>query len=302
MMQTDELRAELAELAREVEPVPADLAAVRHRVARRNVASASVAVVLVVGLVAGGIALTRSNQNRVHVAESVKKVALAKLPRFDAAVVLPAGATGADAAQVEAVLDATAVVRNYAPLPVRTLAGTLRFNPAQSAKALLARVCATPPSYVYAVGLSRVAADPLGPLVSAIGAKATVQSMGLGSGRKGFDAEVFMRVRATPRQLDALRAAIDHDPDVTKFTFVSHQAALAEFKKLFADQPVLITNTTASQLPESFRLVVRDGGSLDDLARRYRALPGVDEVTTASTAPLAGYAFLSLADACSPSP
>ena len=31
-MQTDELRAELAELAREVDPFPEDLAAIRHRV------------------------------------------------------------------------------------------------------------------------------------------------------------------------------------------------------------------------------------------------------------------------------
>lgn len=301
-MHTDELRAELAELAGEVEPFAEDLAAVRHRVARRRVASASVAVVLVIGLVAGGIALTRPGANHVRVAGSVKKVAIDRLARFDAAVVLPAGATAADAAQLQAILDTTDVVENYAPLPVSTLAGALRNNPAKNAKALLARVCASPPTYVYAVGLSHTAVDPLEQLSTAIGAKATVQSMGFGSGRDRIDAKIFMQVRATPHQVEALRAAIEHDPDVARFTFISHRAALGEFKKLFADHPELIKSTTASQLPESFELVVRDGASLDDLAPRYWALPGVDVVNTASTAPLAGYAFLSLADACQENP
>src|SRR3984885_15962533 len=119
MMHTDELRAELAELAREVDAFPEDLAAVRRRVARRRVASASVALVLVVGLVAGGIALTRPGSNHVNVAGQPKSTNISALPRVDALVALPAQATGTDITNVQQILDSTPVVDAYATIPRR---------------------------------------------------------------------------------------------------------------------------------------------------------------------------------------
>src|SRR5580704_1266814 len=111
-MQTDELRAELTDLANEVAPFAGDLPAIRRRVARRRVANASVAIVVIAAVAIGAVALTRSNPDRIRVAHSVKEVGLADLPRFDAAVVLPADATTEDVARVQQTLDDSAAVEN----------------------------------------------------------------------------------------------------------------------------------------------------------------------------------------------
>ncbi len=116
-MQTDELRAELAELAREVDPFPEELPAIRRRVARRRVANISIAAVLVIGLVTGAIVTTRSSGDHVSVASRPKQVTVNALPRVDALVALPLKATADDVAGVKATLDATAVVEKYTTLP-----------------------------------------------------------------------------------------------------------------------------------------------------------------------------------------
>ena len=92
-----------------------------------------------------------------------------------------------------------------------------------------------------------------------------------------------MRVRATSAEVAAVAARITHDPDVTKTTFLDHHAAYWEFKKLFANEPLLIENTKASSLPESFRLQVREGALPSAVAQRYGGLPGVSGVIEAKS-------------------
>src|SRR4051794_34726857 len=123
-MQTDELRAELAQLAREVDEFPDDLPRIRRRVARRRIATTSVAVALTVAILAGAVALTRSGAQQVQVAHSVKEVEIDQVVPFHAAVILPDGATDDDVAHVQAVLDRNDAVAKYATLP----AGILAYN------------------------------------------------------------------------------------------------------------------------------------------------------------------------------
>lgn len=278
-MQTDELRAELTELANEVAPFAGDLPAIRRRVTRRRVASASVAIVVIAALAIGGVALTRSHPDRVKVAHSVKEVGLADLPRFDAAVVLPANATPADVAHVQATLDDSKAVENYSALPARNLAAALVFSTSASGKALRVRVCAAPSTRSFAVELSR--ADPRAEqhLTDALGAGATVESIGA---HGATDAEVFMKVTATRAQVEAVAQQLQHDADVGSYRYISHRDAYAEFKKLFADQPALIKSETPDGLPESFRIVTRDGVNHAEVAKSLQRLPGVDTVNTSA--------------------
>ena len=275
-MQTDELRAELAELAREVDPFDGDVAAIQGRVARRRVVLGSIATVVVIALLATVMTVTRSSPSRIRVVSSVKEVAIAELPRLDAVVVLPANATSADAARVQAILDQTAAVERYAQLPTRTLALVLRWS--TSAK-LRTRVCTAASTRSYAVELDRAVHDTLPMLKAALGDLATVPSM---FWRQAVDVEVFMEMTATATQIAGVKARIASDPDVVKYSFISRQAALREFKSLFADEPVLVENTKASSLPESFRLQVREGVSLATVANRFQGLPGVDQTIARS--------------------
>ena len=277
-MHTDELRAELADLANEVAPFEGDLSGARRRVAKRRAMSGSIAMVVAIALIVAVVAGTRSGPSRVHVAASAKAVDVTRLQRLDAAVVLPAGATSVDVANVTAVLDKTDAVAAYAPLPARSLALALYDASSPTSTQLRARVCADPSTPIFAIELSGAVPQALSSLTAAIGTTATVQSLG----QSGVDFEIFMSVDATTAEVAAVRTRIERDADVIKDTFLDHQAAYAEFKRLFHDQPVLIHNETPQALPESFRIELRDGASASQVSARYQRLAGVTSVNRPS--------------------
>ena len=98
-MQTDELRAELTELANEVEPFAGDLPAIRRRVARRR-SGRRIDRDCRRGRPcrrSRRSRVTRSSPTDVDVAGRPRRSTRSQLPRFDVAVVLPAGATADDA-------------------------------------------------------------------------------------------------------------------------------------------------------------------------------------------------------------
>ena len=74
--------------------------------------------------------------------------------------------------------------------------------------------------------------------------------------KHGVELEIFMQVKASDAQIDAVQQpARSRIPNVKSFRFLDHQDAYNEFKKLFADQPVLVENETPAGLPTSFRVV-----------------------------------------------
>ena len=282
-MHTDELRAELAELADEVESFSGDIGAVRRRVNNRRVTTGVVAGVVTLAMLTGIATLVRSRSNEVTVAHSAKSVAPDQLPRLDAVVVMPAGATADEISQLQTVLDDTAGVQRYASLPVGSLASVLASEHDADASRLHTQVCADPSIRSFAITLARAVPDADQQLTAATRTHATVLPI-----RHVSDIEVFMSLTAPQAAVAAIRDVVAIDPDVVKHTFVDHHAAFEEFKRLFADQPLLIENETPAGLPESFRVDVRDGASITSVAARYQDLPGVKQVITRSTDLLLG--------------
>lgn len=92
---------------------------------------------------------------------------------------------------------------------------------------------------------------------------------------------VYMNPDATQAQIDAAADALTASPEIESFRYRDKDAAMTEFRELFADQPELLASVTEDILPTSFRLVLaRDGcvvpPDLDDLA-------GVRTVTAAGS-------------------
>jgi FtsX extracellular domain len=296
-MHTDELRAELAELANEIAPFEGDPSGVRRRVAKRRAISGSITAIVTIALVVAIVVGVRSGPSHVHVAGSTKEIEITQLPRLDAAVVLPAGATSVDVANVQAVLDSTDAVESYAALPAKSLALALFNQRDVSSKRLLARVCTDSSTRIFAIELARAVPHAVSHLASAVVTMAEVQSFD----RSDVDLEIFMQVKATATQVSAVHARVEADRDVIKDTYLDHQAAYAQFKKLFADQPVLIQNETPARLPESFQIELRDGAQASQVAVRYQHLPGVQSVNVQPSGPLTGVPASILGhDACPP--
>jgi cell division protein FtsX len=98
--------------------------------------------------------------------------------------------------------------------------------------------------------------------------------------------EVFMKLGATSPQVESVRIALEGDPDIASVRFLDHDAAYAEFKRAFAEQPELIQSTKPSDLPVSFRVTLLDQRKTQEVKARYRHWPGVDTINAAGTEPL----------------
>jgi cell division transport system permease protein len=122
------------------------------------------------------------------------------------------------------------------------------------------------------------------------------------AGQEGdYDVEFFMQVHAPEAQALAFQGLLARDPDVAKYQFLNHADAYEEFKKLFANQPTLIKNETPAGLPESFRVLVRDGASRAAVVRRYEHQPGVDQVNYSAN-PFADPRLVTVEPACPKNP
>jgi cell division protein FtsX len=91
---------------------------------------------------------------------------------------------------------------------------------------------------------------------------------------------VFLPVRATTADENAVEAALRATPDVVSVRKIARAEAKKVFECLFAHEPDLTRSVDAASLPVSFRVEVREGTNLDRLVRALESVPGVDEVVT----------------------
>lgn len=100
--------------------------------------------------------------------------------------------------------------------------------------------------------------------------------------KHGVELEIFMQVKASQNQIDNVRHQLETDPNVKKggIRFLDHQDAYNEFKKLFADQPVLVENETPEGLPTSFRVVPVKPEFTTVIGKSFENVPGVDQINT----------------------
>jgi len=241
------------------------------RAARIAIAALAVAVVAIVILV---VVLVE------HVGESEstasKRVTPDSIKQFDTIVVLVGSPSGFTVSRIEDRMNRLNAVDAYAELSHGALAYLLSAGRVPDARTLFSTTCAAPGTRAYVVSLARPASASRPRLTAELDGDATVLPV---SYEKPLP-ELFMTVRATQHETQAVEAELKNDPDVVKFQFLDHIDAYNEFKRLFADQPQLIQSEPAdgSGLPESFRLDLRDGASPETVAARYRDLPGVDTV------------------------
>ena len=98
--------------------------------------------------------------------------------------------------------------------------------------------------------------------------------------KHGVELEIFMQVKASQTQIDAVKTQLKSDRNVKSYHFLSKQDAKKEFDKLFADQPVLVENEPASGLPTSYRVVPIKPQLTSVIANEFQNVPGVDTVNT----------------------
>jgi len=274
-MQIDELRGELTTLADEIEPFEGDVRSLHRRERRRRIVRSSLVVGLVVVVAASTIVVARHRDNgRVRVTGAgSKEVSLAQLSHFDV-IVVPATPA------VQDVLDASPVVGRYARLVRSVRPLTKLFEPASP---LLAPLCALERSDGFAVQAMTPGSDIRKMLARDLAGRATTYVI---SGSLQYDIQLFLKVGASSRQVESVRAALASDRNISWFRFVSQTDAYEDFKKAFADQPALVESTKPSDLPISFRIDLKPGSSVQTTAQRYERLDMVATTLSGSNVSL----------------
>jgi cell division transport system permease protein len=99
--------------------------------------------------------------------------------------------------------------------------------------------------------------------------------------KHGIELEIFMKVKASPNNVNQVRETLAHDPQVKSFRFLDKQDAYSIFKTDFADQPALVESVKPENLPESFRVAPFKAQDTEALDLKYKDKPDVDTVITA---------------------
>ena len=91
---------------------------------------------------------------------------------------------------------------------------------------------------------------------------------------------VFLSADVTPEQRDAIHDAIAALPVVAPggITYESKEEAFRRAKIEFKDVPNVLLNVTADDLPESYRVKLKDPKQFETVRSALDGMPGVDEV------------------------
>lgn len=261
-MQIDELRSELTRLADEVGPFEGDVHALHRRERRRRVVTSSLVALVIVVVAASIMAFVRHEGTATLTAAGSKEASSAEISRVDI-VVVPASPA------VEHVLGSSPLVAHYAPIPRGPRLGSF-LTPSGAA------LCALESNRGFAVQASSPGSDIAQVLSRELAGRAKVYDVSDTLG----DIELFLRVGASSRQADAVRVALESDPDVHSFRYFTHADEYEIFKQIEHDNPGLIRSVKPTDLPESFQIILQPGKSLATTARRYAHLDGVASLIT----------------------
>lgn len=264
-MRTDDLHAELEAMRDEIEPFTPNALEVHRRVRRRRVilrsTAAAVALVVATGV---AVSVRDAGKKRVEVTSTKIEENLAAFGRVDY-LVFPQ-----DVSATQRLLDDSAVVTKYALLHAGPRAPTENglllggFVPA---------ACRLRDELGIAVQIDDDNPAATRPGVW-FGDASRIEDV---SPYAHVDAEIYMAVGASPAQIQAVMTALAADDELASPPqFIDHATAYKQFSEEFADQPELVDGATAEDLPESFRLHLKDERGAERLLARYNLLPGVD--------------------------
>jgi cell division transport system permease protein len=91
---------------------------------------------------------------------------------------------------------------------------------------------------------------------------------------------VYVNPDATHDQISSLKKDLDQSPQVADVSYLDHAQSYDEFKKLFKDDPTIVSTVKPDDLPTSFRVKPKnpDAKVIEQLVDKYKSKPGVRQV------------------------
>ena len=89
---------------------------------------------------------------------------------------------------------------------------------------------------------------------------------------------IFLDTAVTDDQTQALDAKIKSDSRISSDQFLNKDASWKQFQQQMQNNPALLQSVTPDQVPQSFRLKLKDPNQVGQIKTTYDGQPGVDEV------------------------
>jgi cell division transport system permease protein len=95
---------------------------------------------------------------------------------------------------------------------------------------------------------------------------------------------IFLTLGVTPQQQQAISDKLKTDPLISgEPQFLDQQASYRLFLQEMKNDPALVQSVTPEQVPQSFRVKLKDPTQFDQISHNYKGLPGVDNVVDQAT-------------------
>jgi cell division transport system permease protein len=99
---------------------------------------------------------------------------------------------------------------------------------------------------------------------------------------ENVEVSIFLKTDVSEQQRTDLDAKLNGDPLVKEVTYVNKDEAYNRFKQMYADAPDLVNAVKPDQLPESFRLKLKNPEQYKNIYDQYKDTEGVDEIVDQS--------------------
>jgi len=93
-----------------------------------------------------------------------------------------------------------------------------------------------------------------------------------------IEVAIFLNNDVTDQQRSALDAALHGDPLVAQVIYESKEQAHEKFKTMYADAPDLVNAVKPGQLPESFRVRLKNPEQFEQINEKYKNNEGVETI------------------------
>jgi cell division transport system permease protein len=92
------------------------------------------------------------------------------------------------------------------------------------------------------------------------------------------EVSIFISKDATTQDIATIGTSLKGDSLVKSVQFENHDQAYEKFKQMAANEPNLVAVTTAANLPESYRIKLKDPSKFSEINAKYKDMQGVDNV------------------------
>lgn len=93
-----------------------------------------------------------------------------------------------------------------------------------------------------------------------------------------LEVSIFLSGDVTDAQRSELDASLKADPLVANHLYESREKAYENFKTIYSDAPDLVSAVKADQLPESFRVKLKNPEQYNEIYAKYNGTEGIDEI------------------------